>query len=111
MNDNFISPLDYIAPSFEVVRNPDKCIGCRACERQCANEVHHFDFDLGKMVANDANCVNCHRCVSICPTHALKIVKNNDTYRESANWTYDNINNVIRQSGTGGVLLSSMGNP
>lgn len=43
MKDIFI-PADY-----EVVRNPDLCIACRVCERQCANEVHRYDKDLGKM--------------------------------------------------------------
>ena len=28
----------------------DRCIACRVCERQCANEVHHYDAELGKMM-------------------------------------------------------------
>ena len=47
----------------------------------------------------------------MCPTRALKIVKNDDTYRPSANWTQPVIDQLIRQAGTGGALLSSMGNP
>ena len=101
----------FIYPEYEVVRNPDLCIGCRVCERQCANEVHHYDFDLKKMVADSAKCVNCHRCVCLCPTHALKIVKSQDTYKTNANWENQTINEVYRQAATGGVLLSSMGNP
>ena len=27
------------------------------------------------MTADESKCVNCHRCVSLCPTRALKIVK------------------------------------
>ena len=103
--------INYSIPEFEIVRNTDRCIGCRACERQCANEVHYYDPDLGKMMADDTKCVNCHRCVSICPTRALKIVKNNDTLRENANWTSENILEIYKQAATGGVLLSSMGNP
>ncbi|MCL1931188.1 MAG: FMN-binding glutamate synthase family protein, partial [Treponema sp.] len=64
-----------------------------------------------KMTADDAKCVNCHRCVSLCPTRALKIVKSGNTYKENANWSGKTINEVYRQAGTGGVLLSSMGNP
>jgi len=103
--------IQYINPEYEVVRNFDKCIGCRVCERQCANEVHKYDEDLKKMVADDSKCVNCHRCVSLCPTRALKIVKTDNTFKENANWTNEVISDVYRQASTGGVLLSSMGNP
>lgn len=101
----------YMYPEYEVVRNADLCIACRVCERQCANEVHRYDADLGKMLADSAKCVNCHRCVCLCPTHALKIVRSGDTYRENANWDTQTIHEVYRQANSGGVLLSSMGNP
>lgn len=103
--------IEYIYPEFEVVRNPQRCIGCRVCERQCANEVHRFDPELGAMVADESKCVNCHRCVSLCPTRALKIVKSDHAFRENANWQMQNIQEVYRQASSGGVLLSSMGNP
>ena len=101
----------YIRPDYEVVRNESRCIACRVCERQCANEVHSFDPETGMMKADESKCVNCHRCVSLCPTHALKIVKTDDVYKENANWEVQTINEVYRQANTGGVLLSSMGNP
>ena len=101
----------YIQPEYEVVRNSDRCIASRVCERQCANLVHSFDPDTGKMKADDTKCVNCHRCVCLCPTHALKIVKSDDTYKINANWENQTINEVYKQANTGGVLLSSMGNP
>ena len=101
----------YMYPEYEVVRNADLCIACRVCERQCANEVHRYDADLGKMLADSAKCVNCHRCVCLCPTHALKIVRSGDTYRENANCDAQTIHEVYRQANSGGVLLSSMGNP
>ena len=63
------------------------------------------------MVADDSKCVNCHRCVSLCPTRALKIVKTDHTFKENSNWRGDTIAEIYRQAGTGGVLLSSMGNP
>ena len=47
----------------------------------------------------------------LCPTRALKIVKTDHTFRPNANWTGDTIQQVYRQADTGGVLLSSMGNP
>ena len=103
--------IDFLYPQYEVVRNMDRCITCRACERQCANEVHHYDVDFGYMVSDESKCVNCHRCVSLCPTRALKIVKTDHTFKENANWTGKAISEVYRQAGSGGVLLSSMGNP
>ena len=103
--------IDFIYPQYEVVRNPQRCIACRVCERQCANEVHRFDEKLNGMVSDESKCVNCHRCVSLCPTRALKIVKTDHTFRENANWSAQNITEIYRQADSGGVLLSSMGNP
>ncbi|MDR2591610.1 MAG: alpha-hydroxy-acid oxidizing protein [Chitinispirillales bacterium] len=103
--------INFLYPDYEVARNYDRCIVCRACERQCANEVHEYVDTLNKMVCDDAKCVNCHRCVSLCPTRALKITKSGNTYKENMNWSGKTINEVYRQAGSGGVLLSSMGNP
>ena len=103
--------ISYIFPEFEVVRNYDRCIACRVCERQCANEVHFFDSDSGLMMCDESKCVDCQRCVSLCPTHALKIVKNDCAFRENANWQTDTVKEIYKQATGGGVLLSSMGNP
>ncbi len=103
--------VSYIIPEFDVIRNHDRCITCRVCERQCANEVHRFDEDGNVMLSDESKCVNCQRCVSLCPTHALKIVKNECTFRENANWQSDTIKEIYKQASSGGVLLSSMGNP
>ncbi len=101
----------YIPEEYEVVRNYDLCTNCGACEKQCANCVHKFNKAANKMVADSSKCVNCHRCVCICPVHALKIVKSQDVYRNNCNWSAQTMNEVYRQADTGGVLLSSMGNP
>ena len=82
--------IDFLYPQYEVVRNNDRCINCRACERQCANEVHFWDADNNRMQADESKCVACHRCVALCPTRALKIVKTDHTFRENANWTGNN---------------------
>ena len=104
-------PIQYLYPEYEVVRNPDLCIACRVCERQCSNETHRFDTDLNKMISDSSKCVNCHRCVALCPTRALKIVKSDHTFKENYNWSRQSIEEIYRQAGSGGVLLSSMGNP
>ena len=103
--------VEYIIPEFEVLRDPQRCIACRVCERQCANEVHSYDPENNRMKSDESKCVDCHRCVALCPTHALKIVKNQDTFRQNANWSNDTIGEIYRQAETGGMLLSSMGNP
>lgn len=103
--------VNFFYPDYEVARNYDRCIACRVCERQCANGVHEYLADADKMVSDDSKCVNCHRCVSLCPTRALKIVRSGNTYKENANWNGKTINEIYRQAEGGGVLLSSMGNP
>jgi len=63
------------------------------------------------MIADESKCVDCHRCVSLCPTKALKIIKNKNEFRENANWQSSLIKEIYKQAESGGVLLSSMGNP
>ena len=103
--------VNYHVPDYEIIRNPQRCIACRVCERQCANEVHSYDPETNTMKSDESKCVNCHRCVALCPTHALKIVKSDDTFRVNANWSNETIGEIYRQAETGGMLLSSMGNP
>jgi glutamate synthase domain-containing protein 2 len=103
--------LNLIYPEYEMIRDYDRCICCRACERQCANEAHEYLDDIGKMICDDAKCVNCHRCISLCPTRALKIVKSGNTYKQNMNWNGKTISEIYKQADSSGVLLSSMGNP
>lgn len=63
------------------------------------------------MQADERACVACHRCVALCPTRALKVVRTNNALRPNANWSQDAVEEIYRQAESGGVLLSSMGNP
>lgn len=101
--------FDY--PEYEIVRNYDRCTNCRDCERQCANGVHSYKVQLKRMASDNMKCVVCHRCVCFCPTGALKVVKTGNTFKENANWTAQSMKEIYNQAQTGGVLLSSMGNP
>ena len=48
----------------------------------------------------------------VCPTRALKIIKNECTLRKNTNWSQmTQLNEIYKQANSGGVLLSSMGNP
>ena len=91
-------------------RNRDRCINCQVCVRQCANEAHSWDEEEKRVMADDALCVNCHRCVTLCPTHALTIRKYPLEFRDNANWTESTIKAIYKQSETGGILLTGMGN-
>ena len=103
--------VNYIWPEFEVVRSDAKCTRCRICEKQCAHEVHSYDAKAKAMAADETKCVDCQRCVATCPTRALKIVRTDNRLRENSNWDSKTIQQVYKQAMSGGVLLSSMGNP
>ena len=103
--------MNLVFPPFELERNESRCTACRLCERQCANGVHRYNPELGRMQADERACVACHRCVALCPTRALKVVRTNNALRPNANWSQDAVEEIYRQAESGGVLLSSMGNP
>lgn len=98
-------------PEYEIVRNETKCTKCRICEKQCANGAHSFNRESKLMINDDSKCVNCQRCVEMCPVRALKIVKSDNTFKINYNWTQNIISEIYKQAESGGILLSSMGNP
>lgn len=102
--------MDYMVPEFEVERNPSRCISCGACVRQCSYEVHYFDEDGKTVLADERKCVACHRCATICPTHAIKIKAFDMAYKTHHNWTPVVQQEILKQAETGGVLLSGMSN-
>lgn len=103
--------LDYVLPRFKVERDKDQCIECGVCERSCANEVHKVDDEMNLVVADHISCVNCQRCVVMCPTKAIAITKWPQVDNGSKNWTLPVMQDIAKQAQTGGVLLASMGNP
>ena len=98
--------LSYIYPEFEIVRNDTRCIRCRVCERQCSNEVHSYNEEHKVMISDEAKCVNCKRCVTLCPTRALKVVKSDRTLpAKTPTGPDETIKEIYRQAESGGVLL------
>ncbi len=100
-----------IEPDFVVERDPDRCIQCEVCVRQCANEAHEFDEELQEVFTDSTLCVGCHRCASLCPTDAISIRPAELEFRPNENWSAQAIRNIYKQSEQGGVLLTGMGNP
>ncbi|MFQ6099555.1 MAG: glutamate synthase-related protein, partial [Armatimonadota bacterium] len=99
-----------IQPDFVVERDPERCVQCQVCVRQCANDVHEYDADEETVSSESTQCVGCHRCATLCPTNAISIKQFPLEFRPNANWTTDVIRNLYKQAETGGVLLAGMGN-
>jgi glutamate synthase domain-containing protein 2 len=100
----------YLPPKFIVERDDSRCIRCEVCVNQCTFDVHSYDTEDDELRSREENCVGCHRCVAFCPTEALTIRRNPLDYRENYNWRPEVIEDIIKQSETGGVLLTGMGN-
>jgi glutamate synthase domain-containing protein 2 len=100
----------YLPPKFIVERDDSRCIRCEVCVNQCTFDIHSYDIEDDEIKSCEENCVGCHRCVVFCPTNALTIRRNPLDYRENYNWRPEVIEDIIKQSETGGVLLTGMGN-
>ena len=105
--------MSYVYADYEVKRDLSRCTLCGVCVKQCFNGVHAL-VDTGngkKLVSDESKCVNCHRCVSFCPSRAIKIVKSDLCFKRNDNWSDAVIKEIYKQAESGGVLLSSMGCP
>jgi glutamate synthase domain-containing protein 2 len=100
----------YLPPKFIVERDDSRCIRCEVCVNQCTFDVHSYDTEDDEIKSCEEDCIGCHRCVIFCPTDALTIRRNPLDYRENYNWRPEVIEDIIKQSETGGVLLTGMGN-
>jgi glutamate synthase domain-containing protein 2 len=100
----------YIPPRFAVERDAERCIRCQVCVNQCSFDSHYYDEEDDVVRSREENCVGCHRCVIFCPTHALNIKNTPLDYRGNANFRPEVIEDIIRQSESGGMLLTGMGN-
>ena len=101
-------PASFIQPEFRVKIDYDKCHKCGRCVQQCGWGVYSFNE---RPIPDDSKCRACHRCVTYCPAHCITIEKNQLAFRDSDNWSPSTRQNVWRQAETGGMLLTSMGNP
>ena len=98
----------FIQPEFRVKIDYDKCHKCGRCVQQCGWGVYDFNE---RPIPHDEKCRACHRCVTYCPAHCITIEKNTLAFRDNDNWSAGALKGVWTQADTGGVLLTSMGNP
>jgi glutamate synthase domain-containing protein 2 len=99
----------YLKPRFRVEIEDERCIRCLCCVEQCTFEALYFDQSRNRIGTIDQNCVACHRCAVFCPTSAISILRYPVEYRDNLYWKPEMIEDIIRQSETGSVLLTGMG--
>ncbi|MBI4216847.1 MAG: alpha-hydroxy-acid oxidizing protein [Chloroflexi bacterium] len=100
----------FLPNKFIIERNHGRCIHCQVCVNQCSYEAHYLDPFSGEVKSRDRNCTNCHRCVAFCPTEALAIRCSPLDYVPNRNWTGEVIEDIIKQSESGAMVLTGMGN-
>ena len=99
----------YLLPEYLVERDERRCIRCKVCVNQCTYETHRYDSEEDVICSKDENCVNCQRCVTFCPTHAISIRKNPNVNSENVNWTSEAVRDLKKQAESGAVILTGMG--
>ncbi len=104
-------PPDKVFYDYRVHRDPEACIQCKVCIKQCPYGVHYFDEKLQKVRHNEYKCTCCQRCVAMCPTQALLIHEKPAQFKANALWRSVHIKNIYKQAASGGVLLTGMGSP
>ena len=98
-----------VPTEFIIERDAEICIACQVCVRMCSNDAHSNDPESDRVSSDNAKCVGCHFCETLCPTGVIIIRRNPSEFRENANWNAQVIKNVTKQAETGGMLLTGMG--
>jgi NAD-dependent dihydropyrimidine dehydrogenase PreA subunit len=65
----------------KIILNKTLCTGCKTCFRACFIDVIRWDEERRQpIIAYPDDCVQCNYCVVNCPTRAIKVVPNYETY-------------------------------
>ncbi|MHA1641116.1 MAG: glutamate synthase-related protein [Promethearchaeota archaeon] len=81
---------------------------CANCVNQCSYGA--LSFNKKEIITDDSKCVACQRCIIMCPTKSIKVVKNEIFLPPHGHYDRRIRNIIWAQSGYGGVLLSATGN-
>lgn len=90
------------------IRKDELCISCLRCAKECSFGAITVGKD-NALVFHHEKCTDCQRCVSLCPRGAIYITEYENRYRGNSVFKQDDIDEILLQADTGGVLLSSMG--
>ncbi len=96
-----------LQPEFLVKIDETACDQCKRCLEYCGFGTFSFNE---KVIPDHFKCTACHRCVTYCPHSAITVIQNPLSLREHPNWTSRHIRDIFKQSETGGMLLTGMGN-
>lgn len=71
---NVLGPNQMSYGNISAYIDPDKCIGCRKCERIPTCDAIHYETDNKKCYVDSSVCLGCSLCTQVCPKKAIKIV-------------------------------------
>ncbi|MDP2948951.1 MAG: glutamate synthase-related protein [Chloroflexota bacterium] len=91
-------------PSEFIIRIDHKeCTLCDACVISCGWDA--LSRGTNKIIPHHDKCVDCQRCVYVCPTNCITIEQREVAYKDNANWTPDHLKDIWRKSeGRGGQI-------
>ncbi len=69
-----------ISPEADIMRQPERCLGCAACMEVCPEEAIRVG-ETGPVINRDL-CARCLKCAGVCPAEALEAVGKEYTVEE-----------------------------